>query len=400
MRLALAPAESAFRDEVRRFIAQELPREISDKVEAGKRLGKEDYVRWQRILNRKGWLAPGWPIEHGGTGWSAVERVIFETELGAAPAPPVIAFGVNYVGPVVIAFGNEAQKRHYLPRILESEDWWCQGYSEPEAGSDLAALRTRAEPQGDDYLVNGSKTWTTYAQYADMMFCLARTPAKGNGKKQESISFLLIDMRSPGIAVTPIVTLDGGREINTVFFDNVRVPKANLVGEEGKGWTYAKFLLAHERTGIARVGLSTRLLAKLKRIAAAESSGGRPLSEDPEFSAKIAAVEIDLLALEATVFRIASTQAPDKPPGPESSILKIKGSLIQQTLTALLAEAVGIYALPHQPEWFEPGWNGEPVGPDYSPGLAAQYFNWRKVSIYGGSNEIQRNIIAKQMLGF
>jgi alkylation response protein AidB-like acyl-CoA dehydrogenase len=400
VRLQLDPAHAAFRDEVRRFIAASLPQEISCKVEAGKRLGKEDYVRWQRILNRKGWLAPGWPVEHGGTGWNALERVVFESELGAAPAPPVIAFGVNYVGPVIIAFGNAAQKKHYLPRILASEDWWCQGYSEPEAGSDLAALRTRAEDAGDHYLVNGSKTWTTYAQHADMMFCLARTAGGGDGKKQESISFILIDMKSPGIAVTPIVTLDGGAEINTVFFDNVRVPKANLVGEEGKGWTYAKFLLAHERTSIARVGLSTRLLAKLKRIATVETSRGRPLGEDPEFRTKIAAVEIDLLALEAMVFRIASTQAPGQPPGPESSILKIKGSLIQQALTALLAEAVGVYALPHQPEWFEPGWNGEPVGPDHSPGLAEQYFNWRKVSIYGGSNEIQRNIIAKHMLGF
>ena len=280
MRLQLDPAHAAFRDEVRRFIEASLPQEISCKVEAGKRLGKEDYVRWQRILNRKGWLAPGWPVEHGGTGWNALERVVFESELGAAPAPPVIAFGVNYVGPVIIAFGNAAQKKHYLPRILASEDWWCQGYSEPEAGSDLAALRTRAEDAGDHYLVNGSKTWTTYAQHADMMFCLARTAGAGHGKKQESISFILIDMKSPGIAVTPIVTLDGGAEINTVFLDNVRVPKANLVGEEGKGWTYAKFLLAHERTSIARVGLSTRLLAKLKRIAAAETSRGRPLGEE------------------------------------------------------------------------------------------------------------------------
>ncbi len=397
MRLKLDAANTAFRDEVRRFIDGELPQDIRARVEAGKRLSKEDHVLWQRILNRRGWLAPGWPAEHGGTGWSPIQRVIFETELGLAPAPPVIAFGVNYVGPVIIAFGNAAQKRHYLPRILESEDWWCQGYSEPEAGSDLAALRTRAEPDGEHYRVNGSKTWTTYAQYADMIFCLVRTP--GAGKKQESISFLLIDMKSPGIAVTPIVTMDGGREVNTVFFDNVRVPKANLVGEEGRGWTYAKYLLAHERTGIARVGLSTRLLARLKAVAAAEMSRGRPLAEDPEFRAKIAAVEIDLLALEASVFRIASTQEPGKPPGPESSILKIKGSLIQQTLAELLMEAAGVYALPYLPEWFEPGWNGEPVGPDHAPPLASRYFNWRKVSIYGGSNEIQRNIIAKHMLG-
>jgi len=398
VRLKLDAAHAAFRDEVRRFLDASVPQDIRDKVEAGKRLGKEDHVVWQRILQRKGWLAPGWPVEHGGTGWGPLERAIFEAELGATPAPPVIAFGVTMVGPVIIAFGNEAQKKRYLPRILASEDWWCQGYSEPEAGSDLAGLKTRAQADGDHYIVNGSKTWTTYAQYADMIFCLVRTA--GAGKKQESISFLLMDMRSPGIAVTPIVTIDGGAEVNTVFFDDVRVPKANLIGEEGKGWTYAKYLLAHERTGIARVGLSTRLLAKLKRIAAQELSHGRPLGEDPEFRAKIAAVEIDLLALEATVLRIASTQGAGKPPGPESSILKIKGSLVQQALTELLTEAVGVYALPYQPEWFEPGWNGEPVGPDYAPSLASHYFNWRKVSIYGGSNEIQRNIIAKHMLGF
>jgi alkylation response protein AidB-like acyl-CoA dehydrogenase len=398
MRLKLDAAHAAFRDEVRRFIDGNLPPDIRAVVEAGRKPSKDDHVTWQRILYRKGWMAPGWPVEHGGTGWSPLQRVIFETELGLAPAPPVVAFGVTMLGPVIIAFGSDAQKKRYLPRVLASEDWWCQGYSEPEAGSDLAALKTRAVLDGDHYVVNGGKTWTTYAQYADMMFCLVRTEA--GGKKQDGISFLLIDMHSPGVSVTPIITIDGGDEINSVFFDNVRVPRANLVGEAGKGWTYAKYLLAHERTNIARIGLSTRLLNRLKSIASQEMSRGRPLIEDQTFSAKIAAVEIDLLALEATVFRIASGQGEGKTPGPESSILKIKGSLIQQTLTELLAEAVGTYALPYLPEWFEPGWNGEPVGPDYAPPLAPQYFNWRKTSIYGGSNEIQRNIIAKQMLGF
>ncbi|HYB08549.1 MAG TPA: acyl-CoA dehydrogenase family protein [Alphaproteobacteria bacterium] len=394
MRIKLDTAHSAFREEVRDFLETNLPADIRAKVEAGKHIGKDDHVRWQRILHRKGWFASGWPVEHGGTGWSPLRRAIFETELGAVPAPPIIAFGVTMVGPVIIAFGNDAQKRKYLPRILASEDWWCQGYSEPEAGSDLAGLKTRAVPDGDHYVVNGSKTWTTYAQFADMMFCLVRTGSEG--KKQEGISFLLLDMHSPGVTVTPIVTLDGGAEVNTVFFDNVRVPKANLIGQEGKGWTYAKYLLGHERTNIARVGLSTRLLRQLKRIASDEQAQGRPLIDDPVFKAKIAAAEIDLLALEATVFRMSS----GKPPGPESSILKIKGSLVQQAMTELLAEAVGVYALPYQPEWFEPGWNGEAIGPEYAPALASTYFNWRKVSIYGGSNEIQRNIIAKHMLGF
>ena len=398
MRIKLDAAHAKFRDEVRRFLDAALPPDLRDKCEAGKRPSKDDHVRWQRILYQKGWMAPGWPVEHGGTGWTPLQRVIFDTELGATPAPPVIAFGVTMVAPVIIAFGSDAQKKKYLPRILRSEDWWCQGYSEPEAGSDLASLRTRAVADGDHYVVNGSKTWTTYAQYADMMFLLVRTG--GGGKKQDGISFLLMDMHQPGIAVRPIVTMDGGDEINIVFFDNARVPRANLIGEEGKGWTYAKYLLAHERTNIARVGLSTRLLAKLKLIAAQEQMGGRPLIDDPAFRAKIAATEIDLLALEAAVFRAVSGDRAGKPPGPESSMLKIKGSTIQQDLTELLAEALGAYALPYQPEWFEPGWNGEPVGPDYAPALASTYVNWRKVLIYGGSNEIQRNIIAKQMLGF
>jgi alkylation response protein AidB-like acyl-CoA dehydrogenase len=394
MRIKLDAAHTAFREEVRDFLETNLPADIRAKVDAGKHLGKDDHVRWQRILYRKGWLAPGWPVEHGGTGWTPLQRAIFETELGAVPAPPIIAFGVTMVGPVIVAFGDDAQKKKYLPRILASEDWWCQGYSESEAGSDLAGLKTRAVSDGDHYVVNGSKTWTTYAQFADMMFCLVRTGSEG--KKQEGISFLLLDMHSPGVAVTPIVTLDGGAEVNTVFLDNVRVPKANLIGQEGKGWTYAKYLLGHERTNIARVGLSTRLLAKLKKVASDEQANGRPLIEDPVFKAKIAAAEIDLLALEATVLRMSS----GKPPGPESSILKIKGSLVQQALTELLTDAVGVYALPYQPEWFEPGWNGEAIGPAYAPALASTYFNWRKVSIYGGSNEIQRNIIAKHMLGF
>jgi len=398
MELKLDPKHAAFRDEVRRFIDENLPADIRDRVENGKHLGKADYVTWQRLLNKRGWMAPGWPVEHGGTGWTPMQRYVFEHELGAAPAPPVIAFGVTMVGPVIIAFGNEAQKKRYLPRILASDDWWCQGYSEPEAGSDLAGLRSRAVRDGDHYVVNGSKTWTTLAQFADMMFCLVRTG--GDGKKQEGISFVLIDMHSPGITVRPIITMEGGHEVNQVFFDNVRVPVENRIGEEGKGWTYAKYLLAHERTNIARTGYARRMLARLKRIAADQRSDGRPLIEDPEFRAKIAALEIEMLALEATVLRMVSGENAGRAPGPESSILKIKGSVIQQRLAELQMEAVGSYAMPFVPEWFDPGWNEEPVGPDYAAPLAAHYFNWRKSSIYGGSNEIQHNIIAKHMLGF
>ncbi len=398
MEIKFDATHEAFRDEVRRFIDKSLPPDIRERVESGKHVSKEDHVAWQRILFRQGWMAPGWPVEHGGTGWTPLQRFIFEHELGAAPTPPVIAFGVTMVGPVIIAFGDEAQKKRYLPRILASEDWWCQGYSEPDAGSDLAGLRTRAVKEGDHYIVNGSKTWTTYAQYADMMFCLVRTGSEG--KKQEGISFLLLDMHSPGIEVRPIVTLDGGAEVNQVFFDDVRVPVANRIGEEGKGWTYAKYLLGHERTNIARTGFSRRMLRQLKMIAADQPSDGRSLIDEPAFRDKIAAVEIGLLALEATVLRQVSGETAGRPPGPESSILKVKGSLIQQQLTELLMEAVGQYAMPFIPEWFDPGWNEEPVGPDYAAPLAALYFNWRKTSIYGGSNEIQRNIIAKHMLGF
>jgi alkylation response protein AidB-like acyl-CoA dehydrogenase len=368
MDLRFTAEETTFRNEVRGFFRVALPPEIRRKMVEGRHLAKDDIVRWQRILNEKGWAVPHWPKEWGGTGWTPIQHYIFQEEMQQAPAPQPLPFGVNMVGPVIIAFGNDAQKKRYLPRILSSDEWWCQGYSEPEAGSDLAALKTRAVADGNDYIVSGAKTWTTYAQHADMMFCLARTASAG--RKQEGISFLLIDMRSPGISIHPIVTMDGGAEINT------------------------------ERTNIARIGLSTRLLRQLKAIAREEQAEGRPLVEDLAFRAKIAAVEIELLALEAMVLAIAAGEGAGRPPGPESSVLKIKGSLIQQTLTELLAEAVGVYAMPYWPEWFEPGWNGEPAGPPYAPALASQYFNWRKVSIYGGSNEIQRNIVAKHMLGF
>jgi len=397
MDLNYTKEETAFRGEVREFIRSHLPGDLSRKVLEHKRLGKEDYVRWQKILFEKGWIAAGWPVEHGGTGWSSIQRFIFEDESAAAGAPRLSPFGLQMVGPVIIAFGTEQQKKHYLPRILSSEDWWCQGYSEPGSGSDLASLKTRAERKGDKYIVNGQKTWNTHGQWADMCFCLVRTSSEG--KKQDGISFLLIDMHSPGITVRPIITLDGEHEVNEVWFENVEVPVQNLVGDENRGWTCAKFLLSHERTGIAGVGASKRELQYLKHIATQEQEGGRPLMEDPLFRDRVARVEIDLMALEITCLRVASADRDGKAPGPEASILKIKGTEIQQELTELMMDAVGPYALPHLPMAWGDHWIGAHVGPDYAAPLAARYFNYRKTTIYGGSNEIQRNIIAQMVLG-
>jgi alkylation response protein AidB-like acyl-CoA dehydrogenase len=397
MDLSYTTEELAFRDEVRAFVRANLPPQISRKIIEHKRLAKEDYVTWQKALHAQGWIAPGWPVEYGGTGWNPVQRHIFEEECAAAGAPRVIAFGVDMVGPVIIAFGHPWQKERYLPRIRSSEDWWCQGYSEPGSGSDLASLKTRAERKGDHYIVNGQKTWTTLAQYADMMFCLVRTSSEG--KRQEGISFLLIDMKTPGITVRPIITLDGEHEVNEVWLEDVKVPVENLVGEEGRGWTYAKFLLSHERTGIAGVSRSKRELAFLKHIASEQTVGGRALIEKSRFRDKISRVEIDLMALEITVLRVLAADRQGRPPGPEASILKIKGTEIQQALTELMMEAVGPWALPFLPDSWGDHWLGERVGPEYAAPLAAQYLNFRKVSIYGGSNEIQRNIVSQLILG-
>jgi pimeloyl-CoA dehydrogenase large subunit len=397
MDLRFTPDEIAFRDEVRGFFRGALPAAIRAKMVDGRSLAKDDIVAWQRILNAKGWAVPGWPVEWGGTGWTPIERYVYDEEMQQAPAPQPLAFGVSMVGPVIIAFGNEAQKKHYLPRIANIDDWWCQGFSEPGAGSDLASLKTKAERVGDHYVVNGQKTWTTLAQHADMIFCLVRTDAAV--KKQEGISFLLIDMKSKGITVRPIVTIDGGAEVNEVFFDDVRVPIENRIGEEGKGWDYAKFLLGNERSGIARVGVSKQRIRRLKELAALELGNGRPMIEDRRFREKIAAVEIELKALEMTQLRVVSAERAGgaKKPDPASSILKLKGSEIQQAVSELLMEVVGPYALPYQPA--VAGRNEPPIGPDYAGPLAPTYFNWRKISIYGGSNEIQKNIISKAILG-
>jgi pimeloyl-CoA dehydrogenase large subunit len=400
MDLRFTPDEIAFREEVRAFMKEALPPAIRSKMIEGRHLGKGDLVDWQRILNRKGWAVPHWPKEWGGTGWGPVKIYLFRDEMQQAPAPEPLPFGPNMVGPVIIAFGSEAQKQRFLPRIANLDDWWCQGFSEPGAGSDLASLKTSAKRVGGQYIVNGQKTWTTLAQYADWIFCLVRTdPA---AKKQEGISFLLIDMKSPGITVRPIQTIDGGREVNEVFFDDVQVPVENLIGQENKGWDYAKFLLGNERTGIARVGASKARIRRLKELAALEQSGGKPLIADERFRAKIVAVEVELKALEMTELRVVAAERTrrDNKPDPASSMLKIKGSEIQQAITELLLEVVGPYALPDQVAHDESErWNEPPIGPHWAGPLAPQYFNTRKTTIYGGSNEIQRNIIAKAILG-
>ncbi len=395
MDLTYTGDDLAFRDQVRAFLEAELPADLRHKVHNHLRLHKDDYVRWHRILARQGWVAPGWPREYGGPGWTPVQRHIFEEECARAGTPPVLPFGVNMVAPVIMAFGSEEQKAYYLPRILACKDWWCQGYSEPGAGSDLASLKTTAVRDGDAYIVNGQKTWTTLAQHADMIFCLVRTDP--TVRKQEGISFLLIDMHAPGVTVRPIIMLDEDHEVNEVFFDNVRVPAANLVGQENRGWTYAKYLLGHERTGIAAVGRSKRDLARLKELARREQKNGAPLLRDPLFAAKVADLEIELMALEMTVLRVLA-QA-DKAPGPEASVLKVRGTEIQQRLSELMVEAAGPLALPFDPAYLEGEREHSVIDDDFAAPLLAHYFNFRKTSIYGGSNEIQRNIISQMILG-
>jgi pimeloyl-CoA dehydrogenase large subunit len=394
MDLSLSKDELAFRDEVRTFFKDNVPETMKQKLREGRHTSKQDLVDWTRILHNKGWAVAHWPKEHGGTGWTPVQQYIFNEELQLAPAQPPLPFGVNMVGPVIYTFGNDAQKAYYLPRIASMDDWWCQGFSEPGSGSDLASLKTTAKKKGDSYIVNGQKTWTTLAQHADWIFCLVRTDP--TAKKQSGISFLLIDMKSRGITVRPIVTIDGGREVNEVFFDDVEVPAANLVGEENKGWDYAKFLLGNERTNIARVGMSKERIRRIKELAAQVQSGGRPIIEDQKFREKLAMVEIELKALELTQMRVVADESKHGKgkPNPASSILKIKGSDIQQATTELLMDVIGPFAAP-----FASDEEGSNEVADWTTQIAPGYFNYRKVSIYGGSNEIQRNIIAKAVLG-
>ncbi|KQU59188.1 pimeloyl-CoA dehydrogenase large subunit [Sphingomonas sp. Leaf339] len=397
MDLRFTPEEENFRDEVRSFLAEKLPEHLSRKVKHGLAMTKADMEEWHGILHAKGWLASHWPERHGGPGWTVVQRSIFEDESARANAPRIVPFGVNMLGPVLIKYGSDEQCERILPRILDGTDWWCQGYSEPGAGSDLASLKTSAVRDGDHYVVNGQKTWTTLGQYADWIFCLVRTDP--TAKAQEGISFLLIDMKSPGIEVRPIVLLDGDPEVNEVFFTDVRVPVGNLVGEENKGWTYAKYLLTYERTNIAGVGSSIAAFDRLKSIAGLLTRGGRPLAEDPLFAARMARVEIDLANMATTNMRVIAAAANGGAPGAESSMLKIKGTEIRQAITALTRRAYGPYAQPFIPEALEDGYNGEPVGPEDAGSAAPTYFNYRKLSIFGGSNEVQKNIICKMIVG-
>ena len=399
MNIDLTPEELAFRDEVRGFLADDYPEDIRRKRDEGVALTRDDTVRWHKALYKRGWFAVEWPVEYGGTGWTPVRKYLFANELAEANAPLVVPFGVKMVAPIIYTFGNDAQKSRFLPDILASNVWWCQGYSEPGSGSDLASLKTKADFDGSDYIVNGTKTWTTLGQHADWIFCLVRTRSDV-ARKQEGISFLLIDMKTPGVTVSPIITIEGGHEVNEVHFDNVRVPTENLVGEEGKGWTYGKVLLQHERVNIAGVAVSQYRLNKLKARAAESVRGADPLINNQSFARKIAALEIDLRALEYTELRTLASIATGQAPGPESSFLKIRGTEVQQAIDAMTMEAAGYYVLPYVPTQYTLDFPDiDRIGEGIETRTSLQYFNNRKASIYGGSNEIQKNIIAKHVLG-
>ena len=398
MDAGFSEAELAFQEEVQRFFTEKYPQDIITKVKNRQKLTKEEQITSQKALHAQGWAGVNWPAEYGGTGWTPTQQYIFHIERARARAPWVVPFGLHMVGPVIYTYGSDAQKQRFLPDILASNVWWCQGYSEPGAGSDLASLKTRADRDGDEFVVNGTKTWTTLGQHADWIFVLVRT-SQDTARRQEGISFLLIDMTTPGITVNPIITLDGEREVNEVVLDNVRVPVENLVGEEGMGWTYGKVLLEHERTGIAGVAVSKVRLEELYEIVRAPIEGGVPLIDDDMFRRKLARVEIDLLALEFTDLRTLATVSSGRAPGPESSILKIRGTEIQQAIDELYLEAAGYYALPFIPEQFHDTAPEDRIGGLLFADTAPVYFNNRKATIYGGSNEIQRNIIAKRVLG-
>lgn len=391
MDTSFAPEDLAFRDEVRAFFDEHYTDELRGRMDDAKGY-REAIVDWQRVLNKQGWVAPNWPVEHGGSGWTPTQNFIYESERAAAGIPDVIPFGLKMVGPVIYTFGNDEQKARFLPRILSSEDWWCQGYSEPGAGSDLAALKTKAELDGDHYVINGAKIWTTYAQYADWIFCLVRT--NNEGKKQQGISFILVDMKSEGIKVNPIETIDNHHSLNEVEFNNVRVPVANLIGEQDKGWTYAKALLAHERTSIAAVSDSKRNLAQVKRFAEQEVNGGKALIDDPLFQKRLSDIEIELMALEYTDLRVLASVASGGAPGAESSLLKIKGTEIQQQIQELRMSVAAQYqgVLPTELE-------SNVIGHDFGSFARQKYMYGRAATVYGGSNEIQKNIIAKAVLG-
>ncbi len=405
MNLAFSEADRAFQAEVKAFIAEAFDPELKAMMAMTKNgyLDKEGQVRWQKKLHARGWVAPDWPQEYGGPGWTPAQRYIFAMETAAAGCPVVSPMGLKMVAPVIMAFGTPEQKAQHLPAILSSDIWWCQGYSEPGSGSDLASLQMKAVRDGDDYILNGTKIWTTHAQWADWIFCLVRTSQEK--KPQEGISFILADMRTPGITVRALPTLDGPaegeQEINQVFFDNVRVPVANRIGEEGKGWTYAKYLLEFERGNAYGPGLKA-MLGKVKRIARLEQRDGRPLLEDRDFRAKVADLEIKVAALDARELQLFASVGSGEGVGAASSMLKCAGTEVQQAITELTLEAVGGYAQPFVQDTFAHarGFANEPLpGPDYAAPAAPAYFNYRKASIYAGSNEVQRNIMAKLVLG-
>ncbi len=392
MDLNFTADELAFRDQVRSWVEANLPPELAHKVRNSLRLTRADMQGWQQTLGQQGWLAYNWPVQFGGPGWSAVQKHLFEEVCARAGAPRILPFGPVMVAPVIMAFGNAEQQRRFLPGIASGEVWWSQGYSEPGSGSDLASLQCRAERHGDHYRVNGQKTWTTLGQYGEWIFCLVRTSSEG--KPQTGISFLLIDMKSPGITVRPIVLLDGEPEVNEVFFDDVRVPVENLIGEENKGWTYAKYLLAHERANIADVNRSKRELARVKRIARAEG-----LWDDPRFRDQVALLEVDIVALEMMVLRVLAAEKSGKHSLDVAGLLKIRGSEIQQRYSELMMLAAGPCTLPYVHEAMAAGWQGDLAIDAALLPLAGTYFNLRKTTIYGGSNEVQRNIVAQTVLG-
>jgi alkylation response protein AidB-like acyl-CoA dehydrogenase len=399
MNVNFSTEEIAFRAEVRAFFETEFPQDILEKQRLSIPLTREDVVRWHKLAYKRGWGAPNWPTEHGGTGWTSVQKYIFADEQARASAPVYLSFGVSMVGPIIYTFGTEQQKQRFLPDILEFNTWWCQGYSEPGSGSDLASLTTRADLNGDHYVVNGTKTWTTLAQFADWIFCLVRTNSDV-ARRQEGISFVLIDMNQPGVSVKPIKLLDGECEVNEIHFDNVKVPVENLVGEEGKGWTYGKVLLQHERTNIAGVANSKYRLERLRAQTNESIRGATPLANNPVFMRKVAAAEVELKALEYTELRTLASISSGKAPGPESSILKVAGTELHQQIDSLYVEAAGYYALPFVPEQYDIDFPiDERIGNGTQTKSALSYFNHRKVSIFGGSNEIQKNIIAKHVLG-
>ena len=395
MDLTYSKEDLDFQSEVRDFLNSEYPLKIKEKQDKRLPLEKEEVITWQKILASKGWFAINWPKEHGGTDLTPTQKYILQNELASSNTPILIPFGVNMCGPVVYTFGTEEQKNKFLPGILNSDTWWCQGYSEPGSGSDLASLQTKAELKSGNYIVNGAKTWTTLAQHADWIFCLVRTET--TKIKQEGISFLLIDMKSKGVEVKPIITIDGSHEVNMVYFDNVEVPVKNLIGEEGQGWNIAKFLLMHERTGIAGIAALKRELKRLKEISSDLIVGENSLLHDTNFRNKLEATEIELTATEFTELRTLSQISSGGAPGPESSFLKIKGTELQQSISELFIEMLGYYAHPFLTE-AELGSNAS-IGPDFAGAAMPHYLNFRKVSIYGGSNEIQRNVISKAILG-